>query len=245
MERRLSIEDFRQIMASGRGEMPAFPQLEADAVRALYRYLGGSADGSIVRAPEGPVVAVGGAPGGLELRRAPGGGGGRAGAPYPEGVTVPPDRYFLQGWGLGFAYVIRPPWASITAYDLNTGEIRWRRPVGTDQAAAAEGGQDTGVPEAQRNGMIVTSTGLLFSTAKDGHVYAFDADDGRELWRGRLPTGTEGIPSMYEAGGRQYLVVTATTPLQWAGGYDEAADAPRPPGGYVAFALPANATSDR
>src|SRR5690606_25937109 len=136
----------------------------------------------------------------------------------------------------GFAHVIAPPWASITAYDLNTGTIRWRRPVGTDLAAAGEGGADTGVPEAQRNGMIVTATGILFSTAKDGHVYAFDADDGTELWRAQLPTGTEGIPAMYEAGGRQFLVVTATTPLRW-GGSNEPAGETRP-GGYVVFALP-------
>jgi quinoprotein glucose dehydrogenase len=238
LERRFSVDDFRALLASGRGEMPAFPQLGDEEVRALYRYLGGSASGAVAREPEGPVVQVGGAPGGLELRRAPGGGGGRVGAPYPEGVGAPADRYFIQGWGLGFAHVISPPWASITAYDLNNGTIRWRRPVGTDLEAAAEGGKDTGVPEAQRNGMIVTSTGLLFSTAKDGHVYAFDAADGRELWRAKLPTGTEGIPAMYEVDGRQYLVVTATTPLQWGRGSDPAAGPPQPLGGYVVFSLP-------
>ena len=238
VERRIGLDDFRQLLASGRGEMPAFPQLDDEAVRALHRYLGGSADGSVVRDPEGPVVARGGAPGGLVLRRSPGGFGGRGGPAYPEGVDAPEARYFLQGWGLGFAHVMAPPWSSITAYDLNTGTIRWQRPVGTDLNAAAEGGAETGVPEAQRNGMIVTSTGLLFSTAKDGHVYAFDADDGRELWRGSLPTGTEGIPAMYEVDGRQFLVVTATTPLRWGGSNDPPTD-PRPQGGYVAFALPA------
>ena len=63
--------------------------------------------------------------------------------------------------------------------------------------------------------MIVTSTGLLFATAKDGKVRAYSADDGKMLWTGRLPHGTEGLPAMYEVNGRQYLVVCATTGLTW------------------------------
>jgi quinoprotein glucose dehydrogenase len=188
----------------------------------------------------GAVVAAGGAPGGQQLRPVAGGGWGRLGAPYPDGVDAPSVRYYIQGYGLSHAHVIRPPWSTITAYDLNTGTIRWQRPIGTDRHAAREGARDTGVPQAQRNGMIVTSTGILFSTAKDGRVYAFDAEDGRELWSGHLPMGTEGIPAMYEVDGRHYLVVTATTPLRWGRGQqdEEEANAPPPQGGYMVFALP-------
>lgn len=237
MERRFGFDHFQQIVRSGQGEMPAFAHLTDEDVRGLYRFLGGTRSGQVVEEPAGPVVATGGAPGGQAARWVitP---GGRRGAPYPEDVEVDDVRYFINGWGLGHAYIIRPPWSSLTAYDLNTGTIKWTRAVGLDQHAAAEGGTDTGVPQAQRNGMIVTSTGLVFSTAKDGKIYAFDAETGEERWSGDLPTGTEGLPALYEVGGRPYLVVTATTPLEWGRQNSAGTEDPRPQGGYVVFSLP-------
>jgi quinoprotein glucose dehydrogenase len=89
--------------------------------------------------------------------------------------------------------------------------------------------------------MIVTSTGLVFATAKDGHVHAFDAATGRVLWSGALPMGTEGLPAMYVAEGRQYLVVNATTPLTWGVRSRESgigSEEKMGLGGYVVFALP-------
>jgi quinoprotein glucose dehydrogenase len=240
VERRLSYHAFRQIVAGGQGEMPAFGFLAEDELRAIHRYLGGTASGDVLEDLAGPVVARGGAPGGQELRRAAGG-IGRVSAPYPDGIDAPPQRYAISGWGLGHSHVIAPPWSSIVAYDLNRGTIRWKRPLGLDRRAGVEGGESTGVPRSQRHGMIVTSTGLVFSTARDGRVYALDADDGRTLWSAELPMGTEGLPAMYQVNGRQYLVVTATTPLVWAGESQpapSAAGASRPQGGYVVFALP-------
>ena len=54
---------------------------------------------------------------------------------------------------------------------------------------------------------------MLFATAKDGAVRAYDANTGKVLWTGRLPRGAEGLPAMYQVDGRQYLVVTASTNL--------------------------------
>ncbi|MEX2578505.1 MAG: PQQ-binding-like beta-propeller repeat protein [Verrucomicrobiales bacterium] len=240
LERRFGLADFEQIVRSGQGEMPAFAHLDEEAAEALYRFLGGTRDGEVVELPEGPVVASGGAPGGQAVRPVTVQ-GGRLGPPYPEGVDVPEHRYYIDGWGLEYSYIIRPPWSSITAYDLSRGTVRWKRPIGLDKHAAAEGGTNTGVLQAQRNGMIVTSTGLVFSTAKDWKIYAFDADDGDVLWSGDLSTGTEGLPALYEVNGRAYLVVTATTPLQWGrpGAEDDPdPEEPRPQGGYVVFSLP-------
>jgi quinoprotein glucose dehydrogenase len=118
----------------------------------------------------------------------------------------------------------------------------WKVPLGQDEQAAALGFKGTGVPRgSQRSGMIVTSTGLVFSTAKDGHIYAFNARDGRTLWSGPLPMGTEGLPAMYVLKGRQYLVVNATTPLTWGAKSRESgigSSLPAGKGGYVVFALP-------
>ncbi len=95
-----------------------------------------------------------------------------------------------------------PPWSQIIAYDLNRGVIKWRKPLGQDLDVAKAGGKDTGVPRgSQRQGMIVTSTGIVFSTARDGVFYAFDADNGEVLWSYKLPMATEGLPSIYEIDG--------------------------------------------
>jgi glucose dehydrogenase len=82
---------------------------------------------------------------------------------------------------------------------------------------------------APPNGMAVGGTGLAFATARDGHVYALDAATGAVRWSAPLPAGSVGSPAMYETGGRQYLVVSATTPLPAGLGQ----------GGYLVFTLPA------
>jgi quinoprotein glucose dehydrogenase len=116
-------------------------------------------------------------------------------------------------------------------------------PIGTDKEAAKLGGKNTGMLRAQRQGMIITSTGVLFCTGKDGKIYAFDADNGKELWSYELPTGTEGIPAMYEIKGKHYLVVCATSPFKFGRGDEKAAaDAPAAAennnGSYLVFTLP-------
>lgn len=241
---RMSFADFRFLVSAGRAQMPAFDHLPEDAVRDIYAYLGGRAigppagpggGGGRQSMPSGPVVASGGAP------PAPAGRGGRGATAYPTGVDAPTARYTTD-YGLGHPYIMRPPWSTMTAYDLNTGTIKWKVPVGQDLKATEAGARDTGVPRgSQRNGMIVTSTGIVFSTAKDGKLYAFDADNGKVIWSGTLPTGTEGLPTMYSANGHQYIVVNATTPLTWGKKSREGgigADGPFVAGGYVVFALP-------
>jgi quinoprotein glucose dehydrogenase len=93
---------------------------------------------------------------------------------------------------------------------------------------------------AERHGMIVTSTGLIFVAATDGKVRAHDEDTGKVLWTATLPAGSEGLPAMYEVNGRQYLVVPASSRINLGGGHPSAG-ASEPAVGtrsYVAFALP-------
>jgi quinoprotein glucose dehydrogenase len=243
----LNLDDFQHLVATGKGDMPGFPALSGENVNALYAYLvnpeglSRPVKGQIatLKPLGGPVVASGGAPGGLEVANSSAAqyGGGFAGAPYPDGVTAPPRMY--SDYGLDFPYVISPPWSSIVAYDLNNGTIQWKVALGQDVKAAAEGGQDTGVVQGgERRGIIVTSTGLLFVNAKDGKIRAYDADNGKVLWSSQLPAGTEGIPAMYQVNGRQYLVVPAASAQskgrdQAYGSTREAADR-----AYVVYALP-------
>lgn len=247
---RLNFDHFRSVVTAGRGQMPGFAHIDEASLRGLYLFLGGSLAASPSTPasapsepalPSGPVVASGGALSPKAEPPRPPTFRGWAARPYPENVDAPAVRY-TTGYGLGFPYIMRPPWSYLVAYDLNAGVIKWKIPVGQDLHAAAEGGKNTGVPRgAQRNGMIVTSTGIVFSTAKDGHLYAFDADTGDTLWSADLGCGTEGLPAMYELDGRHYVVVNATTPLTWGRASRESgigATRTKDQGGYIVFALP-------
>jgi quinoprotein glucose dehydrogenase len=246
---RLELDAFRRIVVTGRADMPAFADLDAATIAALHAFLASSGGNgpaasapAAARRPDGPVVASGGAPGGLEVpvreaRYSPLGG-----PPYPEGVDAPPNRYYTD-WGLypNQPYVIGPPWSAIVAYDLNKGTIKWRVPLGEDARAAEEGAKNAGVFMAERHGLIVTSTGLLFVATTDGKVRAHGEETGRILWTGALPAGSEGVPAMYEAKGRQYLVVPASSTINTGGGHRRPGETSAPEGGtrsYVAFALP-------
>src|SRR5262249_37544193 len=154
---------------------------------ARPRLRGGDADAALPM-PAGPVVASGGAP----RAPAPPANGPVGMQDYPAGVAHPAQRYFTD-YGLGYPYLLAPPWSTIVAYDLNRGVIQWRKPLGQDRDVTRAGGSNTGVPRgSQRQGMIVTSSGIVFCTGRDGVLYAFDADTGDVLWSAELPMGTEG-----------------------------------------------------
>ena len=135
----------------------------------------------IASARTGPVVASGGAPGGLEIPEVEPRPSPLGGPAYPAGVEAPANRYYTD-WGLypNQPYVIGPPWSAIVAYDLNSGTIKWRVPLGEDARAAEEGAKNTGVFMAERHGIIVTSTGLLFVATTDGKVRAHDEETGKD-----------------------------------------------------------------
>jgi quinoprotein glucose dehydrogenase len=249
---RPTLEAFRQVVRAGRADMPGFGDLSAADVAALYAYLGtltaagrgrGAGAGGDSASDRGPVVASGGAPGGLMPRVVTPRPSPLGGPPYPTDVTAPSERYYTD-WGLfpNEPYVIGPPWSELVAYDLNAGVIKWRVPLGEDAMAAREGAKNTGAFDAQHHGLVVTATGLLFVATTDGKLRAYDTDNGRVLWTATLPAGSQGLPSMYEANGRQFLVVPAASPINAGGGYRRpgtpAPPAPAVPGAYIAFALP-------
>jgi quinoprotein glucose dehydrogenase len=247
---RLTAQQFGNLVRTGRGEMPAFGDLDNASMTTLYSYLsdtggrrGGAPATSSTGAQTGPVVAAGGAPGGKEprLRTGP-----RysplGGPPYPEGVSAPSVRYYTD-WGLfpDKPWVINPPWSSLVAYDLNRGTIKWRVPLGEDEKAAAQGAKNAGAFGAEHHGVLVTSTGLIFVGASDGKLRAYDEETGKVLWTATLPARSEGIPAMYQVNGRQYLVLPAASNPNPAGGYlrpGETAATANVARSYVVYALP-------
>ena len=119
--------------------MPAFRDLDDATLNAIIAFLGapGRSETAGKRTSSGPVVASGGAPGGLDIPARTGPQYSQLGGPpYPAGVDAPQVRYYTR-WGLypDQPYVISPPWSSIVAYDLNTGTIKWKVPFGQDAVA--------------------------------------------------------------------------------------------------------------
>lgn len=103
---------------------------------------------------------------------------------------------------------ISPPWGSLTAIDLNTGEQRWRITLGEFKELSAKGIPPTGTENY--GGPIVTAGGVLFIAAtKDGMFRAFDPHTGKQLWQTELPAPGFATPATYAVNGKQYIVVAA------------------------------------
>lgn len=102
-----------------------------------------------------------------------------------------------------------PPWGVLAGIDLASGDIVWRRPIGTTQdLAPGDLALPLGTPAF--GGPIITSSGLIFIAATlDDYLRAFDVETGKELWKGRLPAGGQATPMTYERGGRQFVVIAA------------------------------------
>jgi glucose dehydrogenase len=130
-----------------------------------------------------------------------------------EALAKGPVRYtspydFMQSPSNGMT-AVGPPWSQLTAYDLNTGEIKWQVP---DGGVTPPPGSNVNIPadsgaHMPRGGPLVTGGGLVFvATASDRTIRAYDRDNGKVVWRTDLPTGSEGVPASYEVGGRQFIV---------------------------------------
>ncbi|HUQ50812.1 MAG TPA: PQQ-binding-like beta-propeller repeat protein, partial [Gammaproteobacteria bacterium] len=154
-----------------------------------------SDDEPSARTVNGPVVTREEAAKTLEaakLRAAAAGSGVRYSVPY--------DFLRSQTNGMG---AFGAPFSELTAYDLNTGEIKWRVPDGGTIGI----GDDVGA-HFSRGAPLVTAGGLVFAaTAQDRKLRAYDRDNGKVLWSYTLPGGSEGIPATYQLDGRQYLAV--------------------------------------
>jgi len=150
--------------------------------------------------------------------------------PVTEGAESDPPYVFrgFERWFDEEGYpAIKPPWGTLNAVDLNTGEIKWKVPLGEYKELTARGIPITGTENY--GGPVVTAGGLVFIGATaDAMFRAFDKETGAVLWEHDLPLDGNATPSTYLAGGKQYVVVSA-------GG----AKTNRPKGGtIVAFALP-------
>jgi len=198
--KRRSASQISAIIRKGAGRMQGFTDLPEDAVDALTEYLV-TGDGS-------NSVAFG-------------------------SETSPIDlKYRLDGY-IRFTDpdgypAVAPPWGTLTAIDLNKGEIAWQIPLGEIPELAAQGKKDTG--SENYGGPVVTAGGLLFigATNNDRKFRAFDKTTGELLWETELSAAGNATPAVYEVKGRQYVVIGAGGG-KWGN---------KSGGTYHAFALP-------
>jgi len=107
---------------------------------------------------------------------------------------------------------IAPPWGVLTAIDMRKGTINWQRSVGSIQDVAPAIVPNLELGMAGLGGPIITAGGVIFMAAvMDDYLRAFDLDDGKTLWEGRLPAGGQATPMTYflEETGKQYVVIAA------------------------------------
>lgn len=151
----------------------------------------------------------------------------REGATIPYALRAKKYEFFTDANGYPCQ---QPPWGSLYAIDLNTGDIRWRATLGELDELKKRGIPKTGAPNI--GGSIVTDGGLVFIGAtNDGKFRAFNSDTGEEVWTTALPASAFATPATYigKKSGRQFVVIAA------GGGnkYDKVFT-----GKIVAFALP-------
>ena len=190
------------IVQHGKGMMPGFTAISATDRQALLAFLFGDEKQEV--AGKSPYST-------------------KAKEPYlPYKVTG--YNKFQDGRGLP---AVAPPWGTLNAIDLNTGEFRWKIPLGQEPLLADKNLPDTGTENY--GGPVVTASGLLFIAAtKDAKFRAFDKKTGKLLWETELPAAGFATPATYQVGGKQFVVIAC-------GGAKLGA---KPGSQYVAFALP-------
>ena len=195
---RLTVPEVRAVMSEGTGRMPGFGRLGGEALSAIQRY--------ILTGEDGQIAATTTAPSLIDQRYK-----------VNLGRFLDPEGY----------PVVKPPWGTLSAIDLNTGRYVWRIPLGEYRELAAQGMTNTGCENY--GGPVVTAGGLVFigATNFDGKFRAFDKATGALLWETTLPAPGNATPATYEVGGRQFVVIATSSGKSRTPG----------PARYVAFAL--------
>ncbi len=195
---RMSTAQAADTVRNGKGRMPGFSNLNEDQISVLLSF--------ILKGEDKEVLSS---------------------APQPSRIPYHFTGYhrFLDPDGYP---AVAPPWGTLNAINLNTGEYVWKIPLGEYPELAASGLKNTGTENY--GGPLVTAGGLLFigATNYDKKFRAFDKSTGELLWETTLPFAGNATPATYEIHGKQFVVIAA------GGGKDLKS---KTGGVYVAFTL--------
>jgi quinoprotein glucose dehydrogenase len=202
VNKKLDKDAFIRFISSGRRMMPAFDFLKQQDKEAIASFI--LNDKSAKKKPYIHEVTA------VEKHRQ---------VPYsPSGYNK-----FLSKSGLP---ALSPPWGTLSAVDLNTGDRKWQVVLG-DGDTKGTNGLKTGTENY--GGPAITAGGLLFIAAtKDSKFRAFNKRTGALLWETDLPNAGFATPAIYEMNGKQVIVIAC------GGGKLKTASGDS----YVAFALP-------
>jgi len=174
--KRKSRKEIDQIITYGKGMMTGFPQLDVVEKNALIDFLMG-----------------------VEKQEPGGSVSDSLAMPYRHtGYNKFLDNNGLPG--------ISPPWGTLNAIDLNTGDYIWKVTYGETPSLKEKGFPQTG--SESYGGPVVTSGGLLFiAGTKDEMFRAIDRYTGKIIWQTQLPAAAFATPASYAAGGKQFVVI--------------------------------------
>lgn len=155
--------------------------------------------GRLIPRSEAPAAGFGGAEGTAIFEQ--------AGTPYVFAQST-----FMSPLGVPCQ---RPPYGTISAFDLNTRNLVWTNSFGTSAKSGPFGVPTVlpirmGVPNM--GGSISTAGGLVFiAAAQDRLLRAFETESGRELWQASLPAVGVATPMSYVSPrtGRQFVIIAA------------------------------------
>ncbi|MEZ4830359.1 MAG: PQQ-binding-like beta-propeller repeat protein [Bacteroidia bacterium] len=185
--RRRSADEINTLIRLGNGRMPAFPNLSGESRKAIVDFL---LDKETFTPHDIPMSDQ------------------KASAnefPYLPGYVVKYWDRFLDPNGYN---ANKPPWGTLNAVDMNTGNYLWTVPLGEFPELTAKGIPVTGTDTY--GGPVVTGSGLIFiASTRDEKIRAIDKRNGTVIWEYQLPAGGYATPITYEVDGRQFVVVAA------------------------------------
>lgn len=215
--KRRAIEVFRQYRSG-----PIFTPPSEQGTIVMPGSIGGAGWGSTAYDPESHTLFVKGTDNPVMYRIEKGVPNDTIGFDYTAdlvhsglGVTVDPDSGASDHAPPEQLPLIKPPYGTMTAIDLDSGKRRWQVTLGDTPAIRAhpllKGVSLPPLGVAGAVGGTVTKGGLLFATGGGNVLYALDTRDGRVLWQHALPAGRGyANPITYRtADGTQYIVIAS------------------------------------